>query len=186
MPERCKQHKKPAKCPLFDWINEMTSDKRWQAKFSGFASCWKQLLSSKNSRSVRICSVLSRSNRDTTVYYRLIFWPNMVKWCNSGIIKNCYVAAFFPAPAARALISYFEVTWHLTIKLFPAKSLWAGNSAKSMTSEGNSALLPANVDRFFLFVLCNKSLNDWFLGKVNFVSLEPRETKLTVSLGTRH
>ena len=43
-----------------------------------------------------------------------------------------------------------------------------------MTSEGNSALLPANVDRrpplflplhVFLFVLNNKSLNDWSLGK---------------------
>ena len=40
-----------------------------------------------------------------------------------------------------------------------------------MTSEGNSALLPANVDRrpplllplhVFLFVLCNKSLNNVF------------------------
>ena len=27
------------------------------------------------------------------------------------------------------------------------QNLWAGNIAKSMTSEGNSALLPANVDR---------------------------------------
>ena len=72
----------------------MTSDKRWQAKFSALASCWKQFLSLKNSRSVRICSVLNRSNRDTTVYYRLIFcafsWPNMVKWRNSGIIINNY------------------------------------------------------------------------------------------------
>ena len=69
----------------------MTRDKRWQAKFSGFVSWWKQFLSLKNCRSVRICSVLNRSNRDTTVYYRLIFcafsWPNMVKWRNSGIIK---------------------------------------------------------------------------------------------------
>ena len=68
----------------------MTRDKRWQAKFSGFVSRWKQFLSFKNCRSVRICSVLNRSNRDTTVYYRLIFcafsWPNMVKWRNSGII----------------------------------------------------------------------------------------------------
>ena len=29
-------------------------------------------------------------------------------------------------------------------KTFPAKNLLAGNSAKSMTSEGNSPLLPAN------------------------------------------
>ena len=26
--ERCKRHRKPAKCPLFDCINEMTRDKR--------------------------------------------------------------------------------------------------------------------------------------------------------------
>ena len=26
--ERCIQDRKPAKCPLFDYINEMTSDKR--------------------------------------------------------------------------------------------------------------------------------------------------------------
>ena len=73
------------------WINKMTSDKRWQAKFSGIVLRWKQLLSFKNCRSVRICSVLNRSNRDTTVYYRLIFcafsWPNMVKWHHSGIIN---------------------------------------------------------------------------------------------------
>ena len=33
------------------------------------------------------------------------------------------------------------------IKLFPVKSLSAGNIAKSLTSEGNSALLYANVVR---------------------------------------
>ena len=77
---------------LIWWINKMTSDKRWQAKFSGIVSRWKQFLSFKNCCSVRICSVLNWSNQDTTVYYRLIFcmfsWPNMVKWRNSGIIKN--------------------------------------------------------------------------------------------------
>ena len=60
--------------------------------------------------------------------------------------KYCYIAGSFSA-TARALIGYFEVTWHLPIKLFPVKSLWAGNIAKSMTSESNSALLPANVDQ---------------------------------------
>ena len=63
------------------------------------------------------------------------------------------------------------------------KSLSRGNSAKSMTSEGNSALLPANVDRrpplplnVFLFVLYNKSLNDWSRGKqfILFPSTAPR------------
>ena len=28
------------------------------------------------------------------------------------------------------------------MKLFPAKSLWAGNIAKSITSEGKNAMLP--------------------------------------------
>ena len=72
------------------WINKVTSDKRWQAKFSGIVLRWKQFLSFKNCRSVSICSVQNQSNQDTTVYYRLIFcafsWPNMVKWRNSGRI----------------------------------------------------------------------------------------------------
>jgi len=80
----------------------MKRDKRWRAKFSGFVSRWKQFLSLKNCRSVRICSVLNRSNRDTTVYYRLIFcefsWPNMVKWRNSGIINVGY------SPAVRSVL----------------------------------------------------------------------------------
>ena len=88
-------------------------------------------------------------------------------------VALCYIAEFF-SPTARSFIGYFEVTWNLTIKLLCAKSLWAGSSAKSMTSEGNSALLPANVDRrppllsplhVFLFVLYNNHLIDWSLGK---------------------
>ena len=102
---------------------------------------------------------------------------------------------FFPSTACD-LIGYFAVTWHLSIELFPANSLWAGNSAKSMTSEGNSALLPANVDRrpplllpllVFLFVLYNKSLNDWSLGKQfilflsgNKMNCFPRDQSLSV------
>ena len=43
-----------------------------------------------------------------------------------------------------ALIGYFKITWHLAMKLFPAK-MWAGNIVKSMTSQGKRALLPANV-----------------------------------------
>ena len=96
-----------------------------------------------------------------------------LNWRIMRELFTVYIAENF-SPTARALIGYFELTWHLTIKLFPAKSLWAGNSANSMTSEGNSALLPANVDRrspllllllFFFFLLYNKSLNDWPLGK---------------------
>ena len=56
--------------------------------------------------------------------------------------------------------------------------------SKAMTSEGDSALLSANVDRrpplllhVFLFVLCNKSLNDWSLRKrfILFSLAAPRE-----------
>ena len=39
-------------------------------------------------------------------------------FCLSGF--NCYISGNF-FPTARALIGYFKVTWHLTIKLFPAK-----------------------------------------------------------------
>lgn len=59
--------------------------------------------------------------------------------------KFCYIAAFFPT--VHSLYGYFDVTRHLTIKRFPAKILKAGNSAKSMTSQGIRALLPENVDR---------------------------------------
>ena len=69
----------------FIWLYKRNDER--QAKFSSFVWWWKQFLSLKNCPSVRICSVLIRSNRDTTVYYRLIFcafsWPNMVKWCSS-------------------------------------------------------------------------------------------------------
>ena len=72
-------------------------------------------------------------------------------------IKCCYIAGI-SSPTACGLIGYFKVTWYLAVKLFPAKSFWAGNIAKSMTSVGNSALLPANVDRQpafrFVFTLC--------------------------------
>ena len=58
------------------------------------------------------------------------------------------------------------------MKIFPQKNLWTGNFAKSMMSESNSVLLPANVDAheiyFHEFVhlkafpgkLYNKSLSD--------------------------
>ena len=111
--------------------------------------------------------------RPNTIKKQQTRWRGQtVKWL---FTKQCLLlySRIFP-PTAGALIGYFEVTWPLTIKLFPAKSLWAGSIAKSMTSEGNSALLPANVDRWpplllplhvFLFVLYNKSLNDWSLGE---------------------
>ena len=59
-------------------------------------------------------------------------------------------------------------------KIVSRQNLWAGNLAKSMTSQGNSAVLLANVDRrppfqrgLMNFQLHNKSLKDWSLGKQN-------------------
>lgn len=52
-------------------------------------------------------------------------------WINVNDQCICFAGIFYPR--ARTLISYSEVTWHLTKKLFPARSLWAGNIAKSMT-----------------------------------------------------
>ena len=58
---------------------------------------------------------------------------------------------------SQAFAAYIEVTWYLTIKLFPAKSLWVGNNAKAMTSEAkiNIAPLPANVDCSVRFTFIN-------------------------------
>ena len=65
------------------------------------------------------------------------------------------------------------------MKLLPAQIFERETLQKSMTSEGNCALLPANVDRrpplqrgLMNFRLCNKSLEDWSLRKqlILFVS----------------
>ena len=73
------------------------------------------------------------------------------------------------------------------MKLIPARINERATLQHFLTSEGNSALLPANVDRrrplerglmnFQLqnFQLYNKSLKEWL-----------RETKLTVSLTASH
>ena len=75
-------------------------------------------------------------------------------------------------------------------KTVSPQNLWAGNIAKSMTSEGNSAPLPANVDQrppysevqwissfsIFSYITNHNVSTHW----------DSRETKLTVSLGTSH
>ena len=77
---------------------------------------------------------------------------------------------FFPKSAR----SHWLLWVHLTSsnKTVSRQNLWAGNVAKSMTSEGNSALLPAIVNRrppsqrgLINFQLYNKTLQDWSLGK---------------------
>ena len=66
----------------------------------------------------------------------------------------CYMAGSFFS-TARGLIGYFEVTYHLhcTNEAVPPtpppqkkKSLTGQHCKKSMMSEGNNAMLPANVD----------------------------------------
>ena len=69
------------------------------------------------------------------------------------------------------------------------QNLWVGNIAKSMTSEGNSVLLPANVDQrsHYSEVQWISSLNIFsYITNRNFFfrNWGSRETKLTVSLGT--
>ena len=51
------------------------------------------------------------------------------------------------------------------------QNLWAGNIAKSMTSEGNSALEPVNVDRRPQLQRGLMKQITGLSGKVNFVSL---------------
>ena len=87
-------------------------------------------------------------------------------------IKYCYIAGI-SSPTACGLIGYFKVMWwYLTIKFFPAKSFWAGNIAKSMTSVGNSALLPANVDRRppFRFAFTLRLLGIWYFAEKSKIS----------------
>ena len=82
-------------------------------------------------------------------------------------IMYCYIAEISSLTAC-GLIGYFKVMWwYLTINFFPAKSFWAGNIAKSMTSVGNSALLPANVDRRppFRFVFTLRLLGIWYFAE---------------------
>ena len=50
-------------------------------------------------------------------------------------------------PSAHALIGYLKITWRLNNETVSRQNLCAGNIAKSMTSEGNSVLLPTNVYR---------------------------------------
>ena len=54
---------------------------------------------------------------------------------------DCYFAGVFPA-TARPFIGYFMVTWHLTMKLFPAKSHERATLRKLWRQTGNSSLLP--------------------------------------------
>ena len=56
-------------------------------------------------------------------------------------IFNCYKAGVFPA-TARSFIGLFMVTWHLIMKLFPAKCHKRATLRKLWRQKGNSSLLP--------------------------------------------
>ena len=100
--------------------------------------------------------------------------------------KYCYIAGNF-FPTACALIGYFEVTdtWHLTMKLFPAKiserttlqNLWR----QRVTVHDHPRMLSwpttAGTARFNEFSASKFRLRQ---------HSDSRETKLTVSLGTNH
>ena len=64
---------------------------------------------------------------------------------NNNINNNnnqlCYIAGVFPA-TARPIIGQFIVTWHLTMKLFPAKCHERATLRKLWRQTGNSSLLP--------------------------------------------
>ena len=62
---------------------------------------------------------------------------------SSNLYKEfCYIAGVFPA-TANPLIGYFMVTWHPTMKLFPAKCHERATLRKLWRETGKSSLLPA-------------------------------------------
>ena len=96
--------------------------------------------------------------------------------------KYCYIARNFFL-AARALIGYFEVTWHLTMKLFPAKiseratlqNLWRQVATAHDHPRMLSWPTTAVTARFNEFSASKFRLRQHW---------DSRQTKLTVSLGT--
>ena len=58
----------------------------------------------------------------------------------SGMLAKMFILIF--CSTSQAFAAYIEVRWYLTIKLFPAKSLWVGNNAKAMTSGAEINIAP--------------------------------------------
>ena len=105
------------------------------------------------------------------------------------IARNCFSSVCALIVTLRAMTSNNETV--------PSQNLWAGNIGKFRMSEGNSALLPTNVDwrrplqqSLMDFQLQNfqlyKSLIDWILRKQLILFPLSQVTKLTVSLGISH
>ena len=95
--------------------------------------------------------------------------------------KSIYIVLLFcwKPPTARPLkwLLHLEVTWHLTIKLFPAKII-----AKSMTTEGNSALLPAirELKQKWRRRLRKRHLKRWIRSASNFAAPIPLSIRTIV------
>ena len=70
--------------------------------------------------------------------FKTAFWP----FCLHLINWHCYIAGVFPATAC-PFIGWIMVTWHLTMKLFPAKCHERATLRKLWRQTGNSSLLPA-------------------------------------------
>ena len=118
-------------------------------------------------------------------------------YCGNKYI--CYIAGNF-FPTARTLIGYFEVTWHLTLKLLPAKiseratlqSLWhhrvTVHCYPRMLTSGEIYFHNFVHEKVFFRGLYNKSLKDRFLGKqfivfpshVNEINCSPLDQSLSV------
>ena len=76
-------------------------------------------------------------------------WPGHILFWRSGSASEYQVLLYSWDSFPNCMRSHWLLQGHVMIsnnKLLPAKSFWAGKVAKSMTSVGNSALLPANVD----------------------------------------
>ena len=120
----------------------------------------------------------------------------------SGIWNNsfCFLAGNF-FPASYTLLGYFEVTWQLTMKLFPAK-IFEGATPQKLWCQSITVLcyprMLTDDDRYSKVSWIssyNKSLKDRSLGKqlimlpsnLNVSELwDSQETKLTVSFRTSH
>ena len=108
------------------------------------------------------------------------------KFIIESLIRLLYSWKFFPN-SARSHWLYFEVTWHLAIKLFPAEIVlrarqcsatcecWPTIAVTEMFSEFPASKLQLN----------NKSLKDWSIFESKLFSFSVTQ-KLTVFFGTSH
>ena len=105
-------------------------------------------------------------------------WPEANSWFARHNKSHCYIACVFPATAYPFIVQGHMTSNNETVS---CQMPWAGNIAKSMTSNGKQFIVTLEMltavarDRWnlstvfklcFCFVLLyNKSLNDWSLGE---------------------